>query len=267
MKLKLTFTAIAMALATVSAAAIAQSPAAGSYIRPVAPAQKADLAPTAVSTAIKVAFSKLPQPMVVDEVLVTPVKGLFEVRVGRNIIYSDDKAEYLFQGGILQASTGRNITQERMLKLNTLDFFKLPFDDSVKIVKGNGSRKLAIFEDPNCGYCKRLESEMKSLKDVTIYVFLYPILGQDSVEKTRDIWCSKDRADAWDSWMVDGKKPAAAAKDCDTSAITRVGAMARELDVRGTPGLVFEDGSRNPGAMSLDQLTQKLSEAAKQKSK
>ena len=131
--------------------------------------------------------------------------GLFEVRVGIELYYTDAQGNYLLQGSLIDIKTQRNLTEERMDKLMAIDFDKLPIKDAFTIVRGNGKRKLAVFEDPNCGYCKRFERDLQKVDNVTIYLFLYPILGPDSADKSRNIWCAKDKAKAWQDWMVRGK--------------------------------------------------------------
>jgi len=126
-------------------------------------------------------------------------------------------------------------------------------------VRGDGRRVLATFEDPNCGYCKRLARELLTLDNVTVYVFLYPILSEDSVRKSKQIWCAPDRAKAWNDWMVDGKTPTGR-DDCDTTAVTRNREYGRRLNISGTPTIFFGDGERVPGAIPLARIEQKLSQ-------
>ena len=144
-------------------------------------------------------------------------------------------------------------------------FNDLPLDSAFKIVRGNGARKVAMFADPNCGYCKRFEREMLTLKNVTIYTFLMPILGPDSTVKSRDIWCAKDAAVAWRAWMVENITPAKAADTCKAEALARNVELGRKYRVNGTPALFFEDGTRKPGALPV-QLVDELLTAASKKS-
>ena len=120
------------------------------------------------------------------------------------LFYTDEKVTHLIVGNMFELRTMRNLTEERSKKLFALDFKSLPFDLALKKVKGNGSRKLAYFTDPNCGYCKKLEKDLLNVKDVTVYTFVIPILGGDSPDKSRDLWCAKDNTAAWRAWMVDG---------------------------------------------------------------
>jgi thiol:disulfide interchange protein DsbC len=206
---------------------------------------------------------RLPNLPPIDEVQRTAVNGLWEVRIGTDILYTDAEAQYLIQGQIFDMRAKRNLTQERLDKLTAFDFPKLPFQDAIVVKQGNGARKLAIFADPNCGYCKRFEKDVASLKDVTVYNFLYPILGADSVNKSRDIWCAKDPAKAWREWMLEGKTPPKSDAKCDAQAIERNVALGKKHNVQGTPAAVLENGVRLPGAVPRDQLEKSVAQAAK----
>ncbi|OIP16429.1 MAG: disulfide isomerase [Comamonadaceae bacterium CG_4_9_14_3_um_filter_60_33] len=200
---------------------------------------------------------RIPQLRQIDEVSKTPIAGLFEVRVnGTDIYYTDAEANYLMQGNLIDTRLKRNLTEERIDKLTAINFANLPFKDAFTIVRGNGKRKLAVFEDPNCGYCKRFEKDLQKVNNVTIYLFLYPILSPDSTEKSKNIWCAKDKAKAWQDWMVRDVTPAAAS--CDSAAIARNVELGRKFKITGTPTLVFADGSRVPGAIGADQVEKRL---------
>jgi thiol:disulfide interchange protein DsbC len=179
--------------------------------------------------------------------------GLWEIVIGTEVFYVDQDVNYAFVGRVLDAKTRDDLTSKKRDELLRVDFKTLPLDQAVKIVRGDGSRKLVTFEDPNCGFCKKLYREIASLKNVTIYTFLYPILSQDSFEKSRAIWCSKDRAKAWDDMMLNGKAPAAAAADCK-HPLQQTLELGRKLEVTGTPTLVFADGRRMPGAVPLERI-------------
>jgi thiol:disulfide interchange protein DsbC len=163
---------------------------------------------------------------------------------------------------LIDAKTMKNVTDERMKKLTAIRFGDLPLERAIKQVRGDGKRVLATFEDPNCGYCKRLAKDIAKLENVTVYTFLYPILSEDSVRKSKQIWCSADRARAWNDWIIDGKAPAAK-DDCDTAAIARNQEFGRKLNITGTPTMFFADGERVPGAMPLARIEQKLGQQAK----
>jgi thiol:disulfide interchange protein DsbC len=190
--------------------------------------------------------------------------GWWEVAIGTEVFYVDAEVNYVLVGQAFDARTRENLTQKKRDELMKVDWKTLPLNSAIKIVRGNGSRAFATFEDPNCGYCKRLQGELKGLKDATLYVFLYPILSQDSFEKSKAIWCAKDRAGAWDGWMIEAKAPAAAAEDCKHPLQQNV-ELGRKFGVDGTPTVFFPDGSRLPGAVPLAQIEAKLTELAKKK--
>ena len=197
----------------------------------------------------------------IDEVSKSPVPGLYEVRVnGTDIFYTDSEGNFLIQGSLIDTRQKRNLTDERIEKLSAIDFDSLPVKDSFTIVRGNGSRKLAVFEDPNCGYCKRFERDLQKVDNITIHMFLYPILGADSGEKARNIWCSKEPAKVWQDLMV-REKPVAAVPGCDVAAIARNVALGRKHKITGTPTLLFSDGSRVPGAITAAQVEKYLADA------
>jgi thiol:disulfide interchange protein DsbC len=204
---------------------------------------------------------RIPQLQKIDEVSKSPMPGLFEIRVnGTEIFYTDAEGNFLVQGNLIDTRQRRNLTEERVDKLTAISFDSLPLKDAFTIVRGNGKRKLAVFEDPNCGYCKRFEKDLQKVDNVTIHMFLYPILGPDSVEKSKNIWCAKDKTKAWTDWMVRDQAPAVA--NCDSAAITRNVELGRKFKITGTPTLVFADGSRVPGAIGTAQVEKYLSEAA-----
>lgn len=186
--------------------------------------------------------------------------GLYEVYADGAIFYTDDKVSAIVVGGqMIDAKSMKNVTDERMKKLTAIRFSDLPLDRAIKQVRGDGKRVLATFEDPNCGYCKRLAKELLKLDNVTVYVFLYPILSEDSVRKSKQIWCAADRSKAWNDWMIDGKAPAGR-EDCDTSAVTKNQEFGRKLNISGTPTMFFGDGERVPGAVPLARIEQKLNQ-------
>ena len=218
------------------------------------------LSATAQESAIrKTLADRLPQLDKIDEVQATAMPGLYEVRIGTDLFYTDAKGNYLIQGELIDTKARRNLTEDRITKLTAVDFAALPLKDAFTIVRGDGKRKLAVFEDPNCGYCKRFERDLQSVDNVTIYLFLYPILSPDSVEKSRNIWCAKDRVAAWQDYMVRDKTPAPAA--CDTSALQRNLAFGKKYKITGTPTLIFTNGSRVPGAIGAQDVEKRLADA------
>ena len=202
---------------------------------------------------------RLPQLGKIDEINKTPMSSLFEVRVGTELFYTDADGNFLIHGQLIDTKQQRNLTEERMEKLMAIDFSALPVKDAFTIVRGNGKRKVAVFEDPNCGYCKRFERDLQKVDNVTVYMFLYPILGPDSGEKSRNIWCAKDKAKAWLDLMV--RDQAAPAASCDTGAIARNVEFGKKYKITGTPTLVFADGTRVPGAIGAAQVEKLLADA------
>lgn len=202
---------------------------------------------------------RVPQFQKIDEVRKTEMPGLYEVRIGTDILYSDAEGNFLINGQLIDTRGKRNLTEERMEKLLAIDFSALPLKDAFTIVRGNGKRKLAVFEDPNCGYCKRFERDLQKVDNVTVHMFLYPILGPDSVEKSKNIWCTRDKGKAWLDTMLREQPPAAAS--CDTSALNRNLEFGKKHKISGTPTLIFADGTRVPGAVSAAQVEKMLAEA------
>ena len=207
----------------------------------------------------KVLAERLPNLPKIDEVTKSPIAGLYEVRYGgAEILYADEKGDFvLVNGSMVDTKSRTDLTEARIEKLLAIDFDKLPLKDAMVIRQGNGTRRMAVFVDPNCGYCKRFERDLAGIKDLTIYTFLMPILSADSTAKSRDIWCSKEPAQAWRSWMLDNVTPAKGAK-CDTAAIDRNLAFAQQQRINGTPALFFTDGTRKPGALPADAVEKLL---------
>ncbi len=202
--------------------------------------------------------NKLGTDAPIESVTKTPYSGLYEVKVGNEIIYSDADGRYVFVGRVLDTETSKDMTQARIDELNRVKFADLPLDLAVKSVKGNGKRVIAVFEDPNCGYCKRFRKSLSDMKDLTVYTFMYPILGDDSKTKARNMWCASDKAKAWDDWMINGKAAAAAPDACKATEIDKVVELGKKYRVTGTPTIFFTDGSRIPGAIDAKALENKL---------
>jgi len=201
---------------------------------------------------------RLPAFPKIDEVSKTPIPGLYELRIGTELFYSDERGDHVIEGHLIETKTQTDLTTARIDKLTAIDFASLPLKDAIVWKQGTGARKLVVFADPNCGYCKKFEKEMQQVKDVTVYTFLYPILGGDSPEKSRDIWCAKDNGAVWRDWMIKGTAPARSAPQCDTAVLQRNVTMAKKFRINGTPALVFEDGKRVPGAMAPEQVEKQL---------
>lgn len=211
---------------------------------------------------VRAAMQKKYPDIAVESVTKTPLPGIFEVFANGQLLYTDEKAAYLFLNAhMIDTEKKTNLTEERMSRLTAIKFSELPLDLAFKRVKGKGTRQLAYFADPNCGYCKRFEQDLAKVNDVTFYVFLYPVLGPDSMAKSKSIWCSKDRVKAWDDQLVNGIAPTAPG-GCDTP-IEKILAFGRQKNITGTPTMFFVDGQRVPGAIPVDQIEQRLLTAAK----
>ena len=220
----------------------------------LAHAAETDKTAAAVKDTLLKNYTQLIGP--VDQVNKSPIPGLYEVVTGDHIFYTDKKAQYLIDGQMFDLKGRQNLTEARARQLFAVDFSKLPLDLAVKKVKGNGSRKMAYFTDPNCGYCKKLEQELQNVTDVTLYLFLYPMF-EGSAEKVQNIWCSDDKIKAWDNLMLNNVSPAAG--KCDVPS-NQVLALGKKLRVNGTPALVFANGVINPGYMPADALNKALND-------
>lgn len=213
---------------------------------------------TAQETQIKKLIEpRLGEGVKVESVTKTPYSGLYEVRAGGDILYTDEKAKYLFVGRVLDTATFKDYTKERVDEISKIKFSDLPFDAALKMVKGNGKRVIAVFEDPNCGYCKHFRQTLQEMDNVTVYTFMYNILAEDSIVKSKNIWCAADRSKAWDEWMLNGKAAAAAPANC-TTPHEKVLALGQKMKISGTPTIFFTDGTRIPGAIDAKALEGKL---------
>ena len=201
----------------------------------------------------------------IESVIKTPYTGLYEVFMGGQIIYTDEKLTFLIaEGRLVDPKTKKDITGERMEELTKIDFNSLPLDQAIKVVKGNGSRKLVVFSDVDCPYCKRLEqNELININDVTVYTFLYPIaqLHPDAAAKSKTIWCANNRVKAWNDWIFNNKLPTTTG-NCEVP-LEKVGDLARKIGVTSTPTLIFADGKRMLGAQPYKEIEKYLQSAAK----
>ncbi|WP_028101401.1 DsbC family protein [Pseudoduganella violaceinigra] len=194
----------------------------------------------------------------IDSIKKTQYADLYEVRVGSEIRYTDKTGSILVVGHIFDLKTSQDLTQARIDDLNKINFDDLPKELALKTVKGNGKRVMAIFEDPNCGYCKRFrQTTLANVDNVTVYTYLYNILSPDSATKSQNIWCSADRNKAWDDWMLNGKAAPAAPNGC-TAPNDKVLALGQKMNINGTPAIFFADGSRIAGAVDQRTLEAKL---------
>ncbi len=187
----------------------------------------------------------------VEKITKSPMSGIWEVTVDSQIFYIDDKASYVMLGNLLDMKTGKNITAERQ-------FNSLPLDLAMKQVRGTGKNVMVTFEDPNCGYCKKLAKDILTLKDVTIYTFLMPVLGDDSFEKSKAIWCAPDRSKAWVDWMTAGKTPPAMPAKCDVSVLNKSAQLGAKLRINGTPAIFFASGERVPGYIPAAEIEKRF---------
>ncbi|HEU4708062.1 MAG TPA: DsbC family protein [Methylophilaceae bacterium] len=213
-----------------------------------------------IRKAIQTAYPKL----TVQKITKTPYAGLYEVFLNGQIIYTDDKFSFLIvEGRLVDPKTKTDVTRQRMEELTKIDFSTLPLDQAIKVVKGNGSRKIAVFSDPDCPYCKRLEkNELSKIDNVTIYTFLYPLeqLHPDAGRKARAIWCAPDRSKAWENWILNGQL--ADSTECETP-LDKVANLGRKLGVNSTPTIFLSNGKRVQGALPADELEKAMAEPAK----
>lgn len=193
-----------------------------------------------------------------DGVRETRFAGVYELRIGTDLLYTNAAVDYVLQGTLIDARNKEDLTAKRLDELTRVDFDSLPLESAIKQVKGDGSRKMAVFEDPNCGYCKRLHQTLEGMDNYTVYTLLFPILSPDSTAKARNIWCAPDRVQAWRDQMLKNQPPPNA--QCETPIEANL-AFGRKLLVRGTPAIIFEDGSRVNGALPREALEQRLDAA------
>lgn len=211
----------------------------------------------ASEAAVRQAMQKKYPDVQVESVAKTPIAGIYEVFAGGEVLYVDENVNYMIvQGRMIDVARSTDLTDERLRVLTAVRLEQLPLDLAFRMVKGNGKRKMAYFTDPNCPYCKRLDQELAKLSDVTIHVFLYPILSQDSREKAAAVWCSKDREKAYSDMMINGNPPKTAGT-CDTP-IAKILAYGRQKGISGTPTLFFASGQRVTGAIPAAQLKKLL---------
>ncbi|CAN1513762.1 DsbG Protein-disulfide isomerase [Methylophilaceae bacterium] len=214
-----------------------------------------------VKKAVEAAYPKFK----VESVTKTPYAGLYEVFMGGQIVYTDEKMSFLIaEGRLVDPKTKKDITGERMEELTKIDFSSLPLEQAIKVVKGNGSRKLVVFSDVDCPYCKRLEqNELSNVTDITIYTFLYPIeqLHPDAAAKSKLIWCANNRVKAWEDWIFNNQLPKASGT-CEVP-LEKIGQLARKIGVTSTPTLIFSDGKRMLGAQPYKEIERAMVAAAR----
>lgn len=214
------------------------------------------------ATAIRKVLQSRYKDIQIIDVQASPIAGLYEVYTGDTIAYSNATGDYLIVGSILDTRSRRDLTATRLDERNAIDFDSLPVAQAIKVVKGNGSRKVAVFSDPDCPFCQRLEKTFADITDVTIYTYLYPIdsLHPDASNKARAIWCANKREEVWTRWMTEKKAAPAAPASCKDDPIAELQALGEKLRVNSTPTLVFSSGRRVSGALDARRLEVALNE-------
>lgn len=216
-------------------------------------------ATTAQLEQVKKRFESEFEGIEVEEVSGTPFDGILELRLpGNDVIYTNVNLDFIFQGSLIDVASRTDLTAQRIEEINRIDFTELPLDKAIKTVKGDGSQQIAIFEDPNCIYCKRLHETLNEIDNVTVYSLMFPILTPESRTIAEHVWCADDASTAWNAWMQDGKKPAE--KTCE-NPIDDLLQLGLEQGVQGTPAIFFEDGSRANGWLPVDKLKERLDAA------
>lgn len=198
----------------------------------------------------------------IDDISPSQFPGIYEIVVGDEIAYVNADASFLIQGRMLDTKTQEDLTQKKLDKLHAIDFDKLPFDLAIKTVKGNGARKLAVFADPHCPYCARLEQTMQSVDNVTVYTFLFPLesIHPGAKETAQKVWCAKDRSAAWTDVMLHQKEPA---ESCKSTVVQQTMALGDKMHINSTPTIYFADGHRREGALPQDRLEKELASSQK----
>ena len=233
--------------------------AASSAARPAAAASASPDAMAALQQALEQRIPQLNGHIL--EVNPSPMPGLYEVLAsGNNLFYTDAQGDFLLNGSLLDTRTQQDLTADRIDQLSAIAFDKLPAQDAFVTKRGDGSRQLAVFSDPNCPFCHRLEESLAKVDNITIHTYLLPILGENSVSRAGQIWCAPDRVKAWEDWMLRKTAPAAAAS-CDTAALQRNVRFAEQHNITGTPALVFANGKRVSGAIPVEQIEKLLAES------
>ena len=217
---------------------------------------------------IRAEFMKKYPQATIESITKTPHLGLYELLVDGEVIYTDPDFTYLLVGSLIDTKTRTNITdarqreiEDKKLKSLAFPFEQLPFDLAIKKVKGDGSRKVAVFSDPDCPFCRRLEKDLEKVTNATIYIFLFPIeqLHPKAPEMSRAIWCAPDRVKAWDEYMLKGVAPKSA--KCD-NPVDKIVSYGQSKKINGTPTIFFSDGKRVPGAIAAERFEELLTKAS-----
>ena len=215
---------------------------------------------TEMTEAVQAAVDAFIGAPAVASVARTPYGALYEVVLNSGqLVYTDAKVSFILDGRLIDTQSRLDVTKARLDELSAIDFASLPLEQAIKQVKGDGSRVIATFEDPNCGYCKRLGKDLDAMDNITIYTFLYPILSEDSNRKSRNIWCAEDQVKAWNDWIVDAVTPPDV--QCDSDVVSRNVAFGQGLGINGTPTIFLANGRRLGGYLPPAQLEQAMAEA------
>ncbi len=192
--------------------------------------------------------------VVVQSVSPTPIPGIWEIWTGSQLVYTDATAEYLFVGSLIETRSKTNLSRQRLDALRAVPFDKLPLEQSFTVVKGKGERRLAVFTDPDCPFCRRLEKELDQLDNLTVHVFLYPLpeLHPNAPEIARNVWCAADPAQSWRAYILEGKAPDKT-QDC-AGPIQQIAELAARLGIEGTPALIFGNGRRVDGFIPAREI-------------
>lgn len=188
----------------------------------------------------------------------TEIDNIYELIIENNIQgYTDRSGSFILNGPLINPKNLDNLTAKREEELNKVDIKTLPLNQAIKVVNGNGKRKLYTVEDPRCTYCKKLGSEVREMKDVTVYIFPVAFLGDESYKRASSIMCSKDPAKAWFETLFEEKIAVNDGK-CKNNFVDANTTLAKKLRVQGTPAIIFEDGSRIGGYAPVEQIEKKL---------
>jgi thiol:disulfide interchange protein DsbC len=221
--------------------------------------------PADANDAIRAVLSKRYPDLKIDSIRKTDFGGLFEVVLdgpgGKEIIYTGDKANFVLAGGQIIDDKKDNVTERRMRQLTAIKWGDLPLQNAIKMVRGNGSRNIAVFADPYCSFCKRFEADLLRVDNVTVYTFLLPIIRPESMPISKKVWCAADRGKAWIDLMTKDTPPANEGK-CDTP-LDSVLAFGQKHKINGTPTLIFENGERQAAALNTQQIEEALNNAEK----
>jgi thiol:disulfide interchange protein DsbC len=221
-----------------------------------------DVAPEIAAKIRATLHERIPD-LQVEAIHKSPLPGLYELDTGAELLYANDTGTLIFAGRVIDTKSREDLTAARWNDLHAIDFNSLPFDLAIKTVRGDGSRKVAVFADPLCPYCRQLEQELQGVNNVTIYTFLYPLesIHPGASVKAVDIWCSKDRSDAWSKWMLQNKGPGDTR--CTGAPIDKLQALGQKLRVDSTPTLFTVDGKRTRGAIKHNEIEQLLASTHK----